>query len=1140
MEKLLQYGRRVRLHILLCLLTAQVSTGVAQNNPRVTLNSTSISIADIFSAIKQQTGLTVFYSNQLLDDKEKMNVRFDQADVHTVMNVVLKNKKVDWTIRDGSIVLKKQEQQQRPEASAAAVLQQKVLVKVTDAQNEALPGVSVSVKGGTAKGVTDRSGVFIAALPDLQQTLVFSYIGFKPQEIALNGRSAVNVVMEDQITGLDQVVVIGYGTAQKKDVTGSVGQVNMSDLSKAPVKSFDDALAGRVAGVEVSANDGQPGSSNNIVIRGANSITQDNSPLYVIDGFPIENPDNNTISPSDIESIDILKDASATAIYGSRGANGVIIITTKKGKKGDPVVTYNAYAGLQQDMNRPRMMNAYEFVKYQMLSAPNAADLYLKDGRTVEDYKNVKGLDMQEELLRLAPMQNHDLSIRGGTDKTQYAISLNNFNQQGLIINSGFSRYQGRLVLDQTLNDKFKIGINVNYARTKSSGIIVSSGATAGSVNLMFQALAYRPVTGNDSSSLLDELYDPAVDGLVNADYRINPVLSAKNEINNRIGNNLIVNGYLQYRIMPNLTLRISGGINNNWSRAESFYNSFTSTGNPRYNIKGPNGSVSNGLLSNWLNENTLTYNKIFNRHHQLTALAGFTAQGTQTSLYRLTASGILNESLGIDGLDEGATQNVLSQRSKNTLASFLGRVNYIFNSRYLFTASLRNDGSSKFAPGYKWGWFPSGAFAWRIGEEKFMRRLSTISDAKIRISYGATGNNRVSDFPYLSTLALPTSVSYSFNNGIPVAGVKLQTLGNPRLKWETTTQFDLGIDLGLYKDRISLTADLYRKTTNDLLLNAILPYTTGFDEGYKNIGKMRNQGLELTLNTVNISSRKFQWTSSFNISFNSNKVLGLSENQQSILTPVLWDASWGFPLYVAKIGEPVAQFYGPVWDGVYQYEDFDKGADGRYFLKGNVTTNGVERQNIKPGDIKYKDLNGDLVVNAKDFTVIGRSLPIHKGGFSNNFSYKGFDLSVFFQWSYGNDILNANRLVFEGNGKGTPSVNQYASYVNHWSPTNPSNTLHRPNGQGPGYYSSRVIEDGSYLRLKTVSLAYTVPAQFMRRYKMKSLRLYVTAQNLYTWTRYTGRDPEVSTRNSTLTPGFDWAAYPMARTIVFGLNLSL
>jgi TonB-linked SusC/RagA family outer membrane protein len=1135
MKKIIRYGGAVRRSILICLMIAQAAAGLAQNTARITLNNPNISIAEIFTAIKQQTGLTVFYSNQLLDDREKLNVRFDQAELSTVLSTVLKNKSLHWTIREGSIVLKKQE----PAPAKPAEDRQRLRIRVTDTQGEALVGVSVSVKGGAEKGVTDAAGFFTVALSDLNRVLVFSYVGFKTKEVPLNGLSSLNVTLEDQITGLDQVVVIGYGTAQKKDVTGAVGQVNMSDFSKAPVKSFDDALAGRVAGVDVSANDGQPGSSNNIIIRGANSITQDNSPLYVIDGFPIENPDNNVISPSDIESIDILKDASATAIYGSRGANGVIIITTKKGKKGDPSVTYNGYYGFQQDINRPRMMNAYEFVKYQLLAAPNAAEIYLKNGKTLEDYKNVKGLDMQEELLRLAPMQNHDLAIRGGTDKTQYAISFNNLNQQGMIINSGFSRYQGRIVLDQTVNDKLKVGLNVNYSRTKSSGLIVTAGSTSGTVNLMFQALAYRPVSGSDTS-LLDELYDPTIDGNINADYRINPVLSAKNEINNRIGNNLIANGYLQYRILPNLTLRVSGGINNNWSRAEAFYNSFTSTGNPRYNIKGPNGSVSNGLLSNWLNENTLTYNKTFNKRHQLTAVAGFTAQGTRSSSYRLTASQVPNESLGIDGLDEGATQNILSQRSENTLASFLGRVNYIFNSRYLFTASLRNDGSSKFAPGYKWGMFPSGAFAWRIKEERFLRKMRNISDAKIRLSYGATGNNRVSDFPYLSTLALPTTSAYAFNNGVPVAGVKLQTLGNPNLKWETTTQFNLGIDLGLFKDRISITTDIYRKTTDNLLLNAILPYTTGFDEGYKNIGKMRNQGLEFTLNTVNVSGAKFQWTSSFNISFNSNKVLGLTENQESILTPVLWDGTWNVPLYMAKIGEPVAQFYGLIWDGVYQYGDFDKAPDGRYFLKSSVPTNGFDRQNIKPGDIRYKDLNGDGVVNARDFTVIGRSLPIHKGGFSNNFTYGGFDLNIFFQWSYGNDILNANRLIFEGNGRGYPGTNQYASYVDHWRPDNPTNDLHRPNGQGPGFYSTRVIEDGSYLRLKTISLSYTAPSQFIRRYKMKGLRLYVTAQNLHTWTSYSGRDPDVSTRNSTLTPGFDWAAYPMARTIVFGLNLSL
>lgn len=1027
--------------------------------------------------------------------------------------------------------------------------------KVTDDKGRYLNGASIQLrlpgqllvdtsasrKKINGKGVTtDANGNFSITVPDYEVTLVVSYVGYAIQEVPLKGRTTVNVILTPIANELSSVVMIGYGgETSKKNAVASYGKPNIEDMAKAPVKSFEDALAGRVAGVKVSSNDGQPGSSPNIAIRGTNSITQDNSPLYVIDGFPIENPDNNYINPSDIESIDILKDASATAIYGSRGANGVILITTKSGKRSEPKITYDGYVGFQQDFNRPKMMNPYDFVQFQLLNNPNAASLYLREGKTPESYKDVKGLDMQDLLLRRGIQTSHSLAMRGGSDRTTYSVSLNAFDQQGIIINSGFKRLQGRLKLEQTVNPNLKVGINVNYANTKTFGTFASGGATNPSVNIIYQMMGYRPVSGLNDAALIDSLYDPDINGNVaGADYRINPYLSARNELNQRIGNGLQAQGYLQYKFWSNFILRISGGIDNNWGRGEVFNNSFTQTGNPRYNVKGVNGSVTNSLLSNWLNENTLTFRKIFNQDHSLDVLAGFTAQKTTVRSHRLVASQVPNESMGIDGLDEGGTQTISSSSSRSTLASFLGRINYGLFSKYMFNFAIRSDGSSKFAPGNKWGVFPSGGFAWKLGDEKFMEKLLFLSEAKIRLTYGVTGNNRVSDFPYLSTFGLPINAAYSFNNGTPVNGVSLISLGSPDLTWETTEQFNAGLDVGFFHDRLSLSIDAYRKTTRDLLLYANLPYTTGFEAGYKNIGKMRNEGLEFTLNTINVENKNFKWTSSFNISFNKNKVLGLTDNQESLLNAVAWDANFGNPLYLARIGQPVAQFYGFIWDGVYQYDDFDAGPDGKYYLKNNVPTNGNVRANIKPGDIKYKDINGDLVVNNNDLTVIGRALPIHEGGLSNNFTYKGFSLNVFFQWTYGNKIFNANRLVFEGNGRGALNLNQFESYKGYWTPTNPSNTLHRPNGHGPLVYSTRTLEDGSFLRLKTVSLAYNAPAFILNALRVKGLRVSVSAQNLWTITGYSGRDPEVSTRNSTLTPGFDYSGYPIVRSMVAGITV--
>lgn len=1016
----------------------------------------------------------------------------------------------------------------------------KISGRVTSADNEPLIGVTVMEKGTKTGTSTDADGKFVLTVSNPDAILAFRYVGYQSRDIPLNNRSTVTLVLKTQDSALNEVVVIGYGTTTRKDLTGSVGQVKMNEFEKAPVKSFDEALAGRVAGVQVSGSDGQPGENNTIVIRGAGSITQDNSPLYVVDGFPLEDANSNSINPADIASIDVLKDASATAIYGARGANGVIIITTKRGNVGAPVIAYSGYYGFQKNTKTMDLMSPYEFVKYQLeLDPANAATTYLSNGKTLDDYKNEKGLDFQDQIYRTAPMQSHDISVRGGSDKTRYSVSGNIISQDGVILNSDFKRYQGRITLDQIVNQQLKIGANVNYSYSVSNGTIVnaSSPTQSASTNLLYAVWGYRPVTGGDNN-LDDELFDDGFDYNVIADYRVNPVISAKNEIRRNLTTGFIANAYADYKIIPSLTLRITGGITNNMLKNEAFFNSLTQAGNPR-NSSGVNGSIYYNPATVWLNENTLTYKKVFNKVHDLTVLGGYTMQGAKTARNGFNALNVPNESLGLDGLDESPSQIGTSLSSRWGLLSYLGRINYSYRSKYYVTASFRSDGSSKFAPGKRWGYFPSGALSWRMSGEKFMEKLKFVSDAKLRLSYGETGNNRVADFPYLDQITQPNLAGYSYSNGSPSKGAILTAFGNADLRWETTKQVNIGYDLSMFKQRVNLTLDLYRKTTHDLLLLALLPYTTGLPTAYKNVGKMQNEGLEISLNTINIKRKDFNWSSNFNISFNRNKVLALSENQSSLTSPVSFDQKWNaLSPYIAMLGQPAGQLYGAVWDGVYQYEDFTEGPQGVYTLKNGIPRNG--NPTVKPGDIKYKDLNGDGNVNASDFTVIGRGLPIHTGGLSNSFSYKGFDLNIFLQWSYGNDIINANRLLFEGNGKQSRFFNQFASYADRWQPDNPSNTLFRTGGQGPFYYSSRVVEDGSYLRLKTVSLGYNVPPALLKRARLKGLRVYASAQNLATWTNYSGPDPEVSVRNSTLTPGFDFSAYPRASTLVFGLNLSL
>lgn len=989
-----------------------------------------------------------------------------------------------------------------------------------------------------------------------KESITVTAVGFLSKTVSVANSPILRIELIRLTQALEDVVVIGYGEARRKDLTGAVGSVNINDLRKAPVGSFDEALAGRVAGVQVFSNDGQPGSNYNIVIRGGNSITQSTAPLYVIDGYPVESPDNGALNPEEIASIEVLKDASATAIYGARAANGVIIITTKKGKAGKTTVSYDTWYGLQKVLKKQEMMLPYDFVKYQLeLNPGTAATLYLSDGKTLEDYKHVKGIKWQDELFRTGNAQNHTIAIRGGNDKTTFSLSGNIFDQDGIILNSGSSRYQGRLNLEHKINNNIRVGINTNYSYNKTYGQIaasttdpLSSGSTGNASSYyVYSAWGYRPISGKNDEFLLESPFDEDVASTV--ELRVNPVINAQNAYRYTHRNTLYANGFVEYSFLKHFKLNIRGGLNQYNSRTERFNNSKTAAGNPNTTYGatyGVNGSISNTYYRSLLNENTLTYDNVFGKKHKLNAVAGVSIQRTISDANGFVAILVPNELLGIKGLDEGTPFENTSSSSESRLSSFLGRVNYTFDSKYLFTASFRADGSSKFAPKNRWGYFPSGAFAWKFSEENFMKNSKWLSDGKLRVSYGTTGNNRVSDFAYLSILrqnvsanSANTNSGYYFNN-VFIQGTVPTDVGNDNLVWEKTAQMDVGLDLGFLDNRISLTTDFYYKKTKDLLLNAELPASMGYASAYKNIGSVSNRGIEFTLNTVNIDRKKFGWTSSFNIAFNTNRVDQLNYDQPSLTTRISnWNANFNNASpYIAIPGRQVALFYGYIFDGLYQIDDFDILADGTYLLKSNIPNNGNDASTIRPGHTKYKDLNGDGIVDANDQTVIGNPLPLHMGGFSNNFRLGQFDLNIFFQWSYGNEILNANRIVFEG-AERRANLNMLASYADRWSPENPTSLNHVAGGYGPNVYSSRVIEDGSYLRLKTLSFGYNLPSTVLQRIKISALRAYLSAQNLVTWTQYSGIDPEVSVRHSALTPGFDWSAYPRARTVTLGVSIT-
>jgi TonB-linked SusC/RagA family outer membrane protein len=908
---------------------------------------------------------------------------------------------------------------------------------------------------------------------------------------------------------------------------------------KAPVASFTEALAGRVAGVQVSSNDGQPGSLPNIVIRGANSLTQSNAPLYVIDGFPVEDPNSAAINPEEIESLNILKDASATAIYGSRAANGVIVIETKRGKSGKPAISLSTSYGYQEVPKLMEMMSPYEFIKYQYERRPDiTAERYFTDGKTLESYRNTPAINWQDEVLRKGPMSISNVAVRGGNEATKYAVSASVYDQKGVVLNTDYKRYQGRFTLDQNIGKKLKMGVTANFSRVKTFGQPVASnpGSSSISTYLWFRVWAYRPLSG-DEFDLTDEIADP--ENITPSDVRMNPLITVQNDFTRDVSTILSGNAYISYNITDDLVLRLNGIASGTMDRSERFYNSKTPQGSPLNpnNLRGVNGNVGNGETNIWSSENTLTYTKNINQHHNLTAVGGFSMQETRRSTNGYAAQNLPNEVLGISGMDEGVPYSGTALTEGNTLSSFFGRVNYNYRSKYLLTATFRGDGSSKFAPDRRWGYFPSAAIAWNMQEESFLSPVKAISNSKLRLSYGITGNNRVGNFDWFDRLS-QTIQGYSYNNGTPTSAILPGNIANEALRWERTAQLNLGYDLGLFRNRVELTVDLYRKITNDLLLRADLPPSTGFGTAYKNIGRLQNEGLELTLSTVNIAREDFNWNSSFNISFNKNTILELTAGQQFLQNAVSFESQFSSPLYLSAIGQPAGMFFGYLYDGVYQYADFNNPAPGVYVLRHELPANGTGRNAIQPGDVKYRDINGDGVVNSLDMVVMGRGQPIHTGGLMNNFSYKGISLSAFLQWSYGNQIYNANRLTFEGNSNGRHEMNQFASYVNRWSPENQTNENYRTNGHGPiGYHSSRVLEDGSYLRLKTVSLSYSLPASIVRRLSMSNFTVSVTAQNLLTWTNYSGMDPEVSARNSVLTPGFDFSAYPQARTLMFGLS---
>lgn len=1008
-----------------------------------------------------------------------------------------------------------------------------------------LPGAYVVMPSSGKATVTDTEGRFSLDIGSTKSAVLeFSFLNCITQTRTVSPGEKIEVTLKPDANILEEVVVIGYGEVGKHDVTGTVATVSTKEIARSAALGVDQAIQGRVSGVKINSADGQPGVDSEVIIRGANSLTQDNNPLYVVDGFPMEDFSLSSLPSTDIKSFTVLKDASATAIYGSRGANGVIIIETRQGEVGKPKIVYNGTIGFQQVTKKMDMMKAYDYVNYQIQLNPGMEERYLSgEGKTLEDYRNVESIDWQDQLFHTALIQKHNAGVSGGNSSTKYNVSFTYTGQDGVIRNSGYRRYQGKVSLNQKIFKALSMRFNATYFEDKRYGQLATNQldtSTGYQTYLMYRTWAFRPVTLQNYKPLdiddEDDDYSAMYDGNT-----LNPIISNNNEQKQTSRKSLVASIRFDWTIIPGLKFQTQAGINRRTTENENFYNSLTYNGRNRpSNSYGVNADVSTTTLNEWMNENTLTFRKKIDRHN-FDAMAGFSISGSSSKADGFRTIQIPNENMGLPGMDDGtlysADYSVLSSR----LMSALARVNYSYRNRYLFTASFRADGSSKFGKGRQWGYFPSAAFAWSIKDEPWMRTVTSISNTKIRVSWGRTGNNRINDYSRYSYLE--NSGWYSFGNGVPGIAYRMANLGNEDLKWETTGQLNVGLDFSMFDDRIGLVVDLYSKVTRDLLLNANVSATTGMNKVYRNIGSIGNKGLEITLNMVPVKTKNFSWHSDFNISFNRSKVLSLSDDENQMLTSVKWTGNFdATPLYITQVGGPMTAFYGFVYDGLYQVEDFDKATDGSYVLKAGVPTNGDSASTIQPGYIRYKDINNDGEITDADRVVIGRAEPIHVGGFNNVFTYKNWELSIFLQWSYGNCVMNANRIMFEGNQSSRP-INQFASYVDRYDVNDPStygSSNHAVRGGGPlGYYSTRTLEDGSYLRIKNVQLVYNFPKKLISKAKMSGLQLALSGDNLYTFTKYTGLDPEVSTKHSSLTPGFDYSAYARNRIITFGVNLT-
>lgn len=1031
------------------------------------------------------------------------------------------------------------------EFSFAEVLQERTVTGVVTSgtDGEALIGVSVQVKERPQVGtITDFEGRYSLQARS-NETIVFSYIGFKSQEVKAS-KTVVNVELEEDSEILDEVVVVGYGTMKRSDLTGSVVSVGEDEIKQSIVTSLDQALQSKAAGVSVTQNSGTPGGGISVSIRGINSLNG-NEPLYVIDGVAISgNNDSNSsvlssINPSDVVSMEILKDASATAIYGSRASNGVVLITTKQGQAGKTRITYEGYYGLQQLPKKLGVMNLREYAEYQNLRAEvigfgeraEFADISLLG----------EGTDWQGEIFQNASMHNHQLNISGGNDNVKYSLSAGYLQQEGIAIGSDFERFSARVNMDNKITKWLSTGLRASVAQTTQNNTIDSGNI----IRTAIEQLPDTPARNPDGSwgAQAENMYGT---------YFSNPVAEALMRENYNRGLQMYVDFFADVTLWKGLVFRAE--------YAGNYYYSNTYQYTPSYDyghyVQSSTGSRGANNGSNWTLKTYLTYNGTFGKHN-ISVMAGHEAQENSYETLYASRDNYLFNTIHELNMGDSSTAKNSSGRGSSAIESYYGRLNYGYDDRYLATFTVRGDGSSSFGPANRWGVFPSMALAWKINNEKFLKDVKWLNNLKLRLGWGLVGNQSASSYAYGVTMASAASIWGT--------GFYAGNYPNDKLKWEETKAWNAGIDLNLFDNRVEFIFDTYLKNTDNLLMQASLPsYVTGIiNSPWVNAGAMENKGAEFTLNTVNISKKDFTWRTGITISFNKNKITKLYTETAGLSGTI----DGAQTLTYSTVGQPVGQYYGYKVIGMFREESdfYQRDADGNFLLDKNGNRLPValpENQHIAKdevwvGDYIFEDLNGDGVIDEQDRTYLGNPEPKFSYGFNNTFTYKGFDMNIFINGVYGNKLVNLFRqdftnpmrnsnLLKEATGIAHVELIDPAQPEEIWNVhvSNPeSATVQRLNtadGNDNNRMSSRFVEDGSYLRIKNISLGYTFPQKWTRKWHIENLRVYMNIQNAFTFTKYKGYDPEVGAYNyNVLLRGVDYARYPSQRIYTVGLNLS-